>query len=411
MANLMRVIMVGELLFIIASFFAALLQSYNHFFIPGIAAATYNLGIIIGMLLFSSWIGIYAPAVGVIIGAGLFVLLQIPLIKKIGFVFRPKALRQVSGIKEVIHLMWPRTLSLGIFQLGSLLTLTLVSYLADPGRNFLLFDYAQTLAFAPVGLIGQSIAQAAFPVLSRQRDDLEEFKTTFFTSFFQMLYLVLPISILFVVLRIPVVRLAYGAQQFDWAATVLTGRVMALFAISMFAQALIYLVQRAFYALHDTFTPLIVGILSTILMLLLAALFVFLLHLGIGSIAVAYSAASILQFIVLFIFLGRKTGGFRKLSYLLTLLKLFTATFFTGFALYIPLKLLDVIIFNTTYTVNLILLTGITSAIGLSLYFFLTWILNIKEAKTYLTIAKKLGNWREILGSSEEVIESTHFKT
>lgn len=410
MANLMRVIIVGELLFIIGSFLSAVLQSYSHFFIPGIAAAAYNLGIIIGMVSLSGVLGIYAPAVGVIIGSAIFVVIQIPLIKKVGFSFHPAALKHVEGLKEVLHLMWPRTLSLAIFQIGTLLTVTLVSFLSDPGRNYVIFDYAQTLAFAPVALFGQTIAQAAFPVLSRQRDKKEAFKATFLTSLFQMLYIILPVSILFVVLRIPVVRLIYGASQFDWAATVLTGRVMALFAVSMFAQALIYLVSRAFYALHDTFLPLIVGTISTIFMLGVAAIFIFWLKMGIGSIAVAYSLGSLFQFVILFVCLSYKTGGFGKMAILVPFTKIFVASFFTGFALYIPLKLLDQLVFNTTYTINLILLTGITSCIGLSLYLFLTWLFDVREAETYLLMLRRLGNWREILGTSEEVIDTPHFK-
>ncbi|HSD99080.1 MAG TPA: murein biosynthesis integral membrane protein MurJ [Patescibacteria group bacterium] len=412
MANLMRVIVVGELLFIIGSFFSAILQSYNHFFIPGIAAALYNLGIIIGMVTLSGWIGIYAPAVGVIIGAFIFVLLQLPLVIKVGFRFHIESFKNVEGLKEVINLMWPRTLSLAIFQSGTLLTVTLISFLSDPGRSYVIFDYAQTLAFAPVALFGQTIAQAAFPVLSRQREDLEKFKATFMTSLYQMLYLVLPISVLFLVLRIPLVRLVYGAAQFDWPATVLTGRVMGFFVISLFAQALIYLVSRAFYALHDTFTPLIVGAVSTAVMLGLAFAAVFWWHFGITSVAIAYSVGSIFQFVVLFVILHIKTKGFHKMKMFITFSKLFIATFFTGFALYIPIKLLDELVFNTTYTVNLILLTGISSIIGLSLYVLLTWLFQVKEARTYLMILKRLGNWKEILGRSEEVIESQpHFKT
>lgn len=411
MANLMRIILVGELLFIIASFLSAILQSYNHFFIPGIAAATYNLGIIIGMLLLSPMMGIYAPAVGVIFGAAIFMALQIPSVRKIGFSFHVAAIKDVEGIKEVLHLMWPRTLSLAIFQIGTLFTVTLVSFLSDPGRSYVIFDYAQTLAFAPVALFGQTIAQAAFPVLSRQRGNIEEFKLTFLTSLSQMLYLILPISVLFLVLRIPIVRLAYGASQFDWPATVLTGRVLGLFAISMFAQALIYLVSRAFYALHDTMIPLYIGAASTILMLGLSAIFIFGSHLGVGSLAVSYSIGSVFQFVLMFMLLSYKTGGFKREYLVVSFSKIFIATFFTGFALYIPLKLLDQLVFDTTHTINLIMLTGITTVIGLSLYLFLTWLFNVKEAKTYLFLLKRLGNWREILGKSEEVIEdSTHFK-
>lgn len=410
MASLMRVVLVGELLFIIGSFFSAVLQSYNHFFVPGIAAALYNLGIIIGIAVFSPIAGIYAPALGVILGALIFVIMQLPLIKRVGFSFHPSFFLQHQGMKEVFHLMWPRTISLFIFQLGTLITVTLISFLTAPGRNYVIFDYAQTLAFAPVVLFGQTIAQAAFPVLSREREKLEEFGQTFLTSFNQMLYLVLPISVLFLVLRIPIVRLVYGASQFDWEATVLTGRTLAVFAISIFAQALVYLVARGFYALHDTRTPLIIGAITTGIMIVFGAISVFLFKGTIITIALAYSISAFLNFLLLFILLGKKIGGFENRILLIGMGKIFLATLFTGFALYIPIKLLDRLVFDTTKTINLILLTGISSLAGLSLYLFLTWLFDVKEASTFLLLFKKLGNWREILGTTEETIEAARIK-
>lgn len=410
MANLMRVVLVGEMLFIVASFYAAILQSYNHFFIPGLASAMYNLGIIVGLLALSPLVGIYAPAYGVIIGSLLFVLLQIPLVRKVGFRFHISHIHN-KGIQEVFHLMWPRTISLAIFQLGTLITVTLISFLYNAGRNYVIFDYAQTLAFAPVGLFGQTIAQAAFPVLSRQKDRLDDFKATFLSSFSQMLYLILPASVLLIVLRIPVVRLVYGASQFDWPATVLTGRTLALFAISLFAQALVYLVSRGFYALHDTKTPLIIGGITTGFMIGIGAFSVLILHLSIGSIAVAYSIGSILNFLVLMIWLDRKVHGFNKRVLFMAILKISTASLFTGFALYIPIKLLDQLVFDTTKTINLLMLTGISSCIGLVIYVFLTWFFEVEEAKTFLLMFRRLGNWREILYKSDEAIEPAKFSS
>ncbi len=405
MADLTRVVIFGEILFILGSFLSAILQSYNHFFIPGIASATFNLGIIIGIITLSPFVGIFSAAYGVILGAFIFVLIQLPFVKKVGFSFKPTFSLKTNGVMEVLKLMWPRTLSIGIFQLGTVITVTLVSFLPNPGRNYVIFDYAQTLAFAPVALFGQAIAQAAFPVLSKERERLEDFKTTFITSLNQMLYLVLPVSALLLVLRIPIVRLIYGAAQFDWDATVLTGKTLAFFSISIFAQALVYLISRGFYALHDTKTPLVVGGLTTGFMILLGALFIFVYHYGIESIAVAYSVASIVDIIILFIFLDRKIGGFRKVSLAVSLTKITLATVFTGFALYIPIKLLDQLVFDTTKTINLIFLTGISSFAGLSLYLFLTWLFNVKEASMFILLFKRLGDWKQILKGSEEVID------
>jgi putative peptidoglycan lipid II flippase len=405
MADLTRIIIFGEILFILGSFLSAILQSYNHFFIPGIASATFNLGIIIGIVSLSPFIGIFSAAYGVIIGAFIFVLVQLPFVRKVGFSFKPSFSLKTNGVMEVLKLMWPRTLSIGIFQLGTLITVTLVSFLPNPGRNYVIFDYAQTLAFAPVALFGQAIAQAAFPVLSKERDKLEDFKATFITSLNQMLYLVLPVSALLLVLRIPIVRLIYGAAQFDWNATVLTGKTLAFFSISIFAQALVYLISRGFYALHDTKTPLVIGGLTTGFMIAIGALFVFVYHFGIENIAIAYSIASIADVIILFVFLDRKLGGFGKITLAVSLGKITLATIFTGFALYIPIKLLDQLVFDTTKTINLIFLTGISSFAGLSLYIFLTWLFNVKEASTFILLFKRLGDWRQILKGSEETID------
>jgi putative peptidoglycan lipid II flippase len=131
----------------------------------------------------------------------------------------------------------------------------------------------------------------------------------------------------------------------------------------------------------------------------------FVISFGIEGLALAYSIASITNLLILMYILRRRIGRFSIPDFVLPIIKIFVAAFFTAFALYIPIKLLDQLIFDTTRTVNLIMLTGISSAIGLSLYLFLTWFFNVKEAKTYVQIIGKLGNWRDILRRSDEVIE------
>jgi putative peptidoglycan lipid II flippase len=405
MANLMRIIIIGQLLFIVATFFTALLQSYNHFFVPGIAAALYNLGIIIGVLVFSPFVGIYSTAIGVILGSLIFIGAQIPLARKVGFHFTPDlSYIKSEGVKKIGRLMWPRTLSVIVFQLGTIAIGAFISFLNDPGRMNVIFDFAQTLAFAPVALFGQTIAQAAFPVLSREKDKLDEFKATFIQSFNQMLYLVLPVSVLFLILRIPLVRLVFGASKFDWPATVLTGETLALFSVSIFTQALITLVLRAFYALHDTKIPLIIGGISTAILIIISYLFIVSFHMGVQSLGLSYSIASLFQLIVLFLLLEQRVGGFSKRALFPSWAKFFVSSFLTAFALYIPIKLLDQLVFDTTRTINLIMLTGISSFFGLALYLFLTWFFDVKEAQAYVLMFKKVGNWQEILKKSQELL-------
>ncbi|MEK7517652.1 MAG: lipid II flippase MurJ [Patescibacteria group bacterium] len=303
-------------------------------------------------------------------------------------------------------LMWPRTIQVASQQVGTIILAAIIAFMAEPGRMHLLFDSAKTLMFAPISLVGLSIAQAAFPVLSREKNNLTNFKVTFITSFNQMLYLILPISTFILVLRIPIVRLVFGADKFDWPATVLTGHILAFLSLSIFAQALIVLLYRAFYALHNSFIPLIVSFISTLLLIILGYYFVMVQNMGIESIALAFSFANILQLIILITILNKKVGGFTKTLLLLPSLKVFLASFLTGISLYIPIKLLDQLVFDTTRTINLIFLTGISSFIGLSFYLFLTWLLNVREAENFLLIFKRIGNWREILKDRDEIIDS-----
>ncbi|OGH30901.1 MAG: murein biosynthesis integral membrane protein MurJ [Candidatus Levybacteria bacterium RIFCSPHIGHO2_02_FULL_42_12] len=410
MVHIMRIIIFGQFIFIVGTFFSALLQSYNHFFIPGFAAGMYNLGIIIALITLPPVLGIFAPAVGVLFGAFLFVLFQLPMVATVGFHFRPSFSLRIEGVMQVVKLMWPRTLAIGIFQMGALVTLSLISFLPSSGRNYVIFDYAQTLAFAPIVLFGQAIAQAVFPVLSREKDRLEEFKRTFITSFNQILYLILPVSVLFLVLRIPIVRLVFGVAEFDWGATVLTGKTLAYFSVSMFAQSLVYLASRGFYALHNTKIPLIVGGIATGAMLVLGGVFILIYHWGVESIAIAYSFASIVHFIMLLFLLDKKVGGFEKRVLLVSAAKIGLASLCTGFALYIPIKLLDQLVFDTTRTINLLILTGISSCAGISLYVFLTWFFNVPEATTFLVLFRRIGNWKEVLGKTEEIIDTTTVK-
>ncbi len=412
MVNMTRIYIFSEFLFIIGTFFTALLQSYNNFLIPAMAAAFYNVGIIAGILIFASTFGIYSAMIGSVLGALIFVLVQIPLALKVGFKFSLSWTASVlDGIKKVGHMMWPRAISVIIGNSSIVAIGAFISLLPEPTKMNTIFDLAKTLAFAPVVLFGNAIAQAAFPILAREKDRLDDFKSTFINSFNQMLYIVLPISALILVLRIPLVRLVYGAPKLDWPSTVLTGDTLKFFAISIFAQALITLILRGFYALHDTKTPLVVSAITNVLFVVAAYLFIIVWHLridymdsGVEGLAIAFSISSIVQLVVLFLLLDAKVGGFNKRSFFVPWVKFFVSTFFTAFALYIPIKLLDQLVFDTTRTINLIFLTGISSMAGLSLYLFLTWLFNVKEASTYLLAFRKLRNWREGFSKIQELV-------
>lgn len=401
MAQFMIIIQLSQLFFILGTVATAVLQSLQHFLIPGIATACYNLGIILGLIVLVPFVGIYAATLGVVIGAFLFFLVQVPLLIHSGFLYKPNINFQ-DGAGKVIHLMIPRSATLIVTQLAITANVFFASFLGP--RSIVIFDLAQTLVMAPVLLFGQSIAQASFPALSQKKEDKKSFDAIFVSSFNQIVYLTLPLSALFIVLRIPLIRLFFGASRFDWNATVDTGRTLAYFSISIVALSLVYLLARGFYAHKNTRTPFIITILTFILNIALSFIFVLLLHLPIYFLAFAFSIANILGAILLFIFLDRQISLPKK-NILISFIKISVATVIMGIALYIPIKLLDQLVFDTTKTINLLLLTGIASLAGLAAYIFFTWLLAIDEARYIIEVIKKFRSRKLLLKEIGEIID------
>lgn len=401
MSQFMIVIQLAQIFFILGTVSTAVLQSLQHFLIPGIASAFYNLGIILGLLLFVPFFGIYSAAIGVAIGSALFFLVQLPILFHAGFRYRP-TLDLSNGVMKIIHLMIPRSFTLIVTQLAITANVFFASFLG--ARSLVIFDLAQTLVLAPVVLFGQSIAQASFPALSQKKNDKQAFDSIFTASFNQILYLTLPLSALFIVLRIPLIRLFFGASRFDWSATVDTGRTLAYFSVSIAAQSLIYLLARGFYAHKDTKTPLVVTVIAVIINVFLSYYFVLQLKLPIFFLAAAFSISNILAAIVLFFLLDHKIK-LPKVEIISTAIKIFIATLIMGVALYVPIKLLDQLVFDTTKTINLLLLTGIASVAGLTTYIFFTWIFAIHEAQYIIEVIKKFKDRRNFLKQIGEMID------
>ncbi|MBI3342712.1 murein biosynthesis integral membrane protein MurJ, partial [Candidatus Gottesmanbacteria bacterium] len=211
---------------LIGNFFTGILQSYRSFLVPAIAPVLYNIGIILGIVTLTHSLGIFAPVVGVGIGAMLFMIIQIPILGSLGYHHHFIVDMRHKGVRDVMKLMAPRTLGLGASQIDTTVDLILASFLG--ARMVTIFNFAQHLQQLPVGLFGATIAQAALPTLSLSaaNNDRDELKRAIVTSLHQMLFFILPMSTLFIVLRTPIVRLVFGAGRFDWEATVLTGMTL-----------------------------------------------------------------------------------------------------------------------------------------------------------------------------------------
>lgn len=405
-SNLTRVILVGQVLLVVGAFFAGVGQSFQRFIIPALASLFYNLGIITGIVLLSPLWGIYGPAVGVIIGASLHIIVQLWLVTTLGFKYQLSLNLRSEGIKEVLGMMSIRTIGVAVEQINETVGMVLASLISTSSITFLTF--AQHLQTVPIGLFGATLAQAALPVLSRERASGEEdsFKITLLTTMHQIMFLSLPATAILIVLRIPAVRLVFGASQFNWEATVLTGKTVAFLAAGLAAQSIVLLLVRGFYALKDTRTPVIVSIITVLVNIVLSYAFVQIYHLEVWSLGLAYAVSSNLAVILLLSFLYRKVDGFKREELLGPTLKMLFAAIVAALALYLPIKALDQLVFDTTKTINLIALTGIASIFGLAVYLSLVWLMKVKELETFGQLLKKVYGLQFKVKSEEIVKEA-----
>jgi len=398
--SLLRLLLLAQGFFVISAVLTGILQSFQRFLLPALAPVVYNLGLILGIVFLSRFFGIYGPIFGAIIGAFFHFFIQLPTALNLGLEFLPQLRFTDPLILKIGRLMLPRALALTVEQLYLTFALALASGM--PAGRVALFTFAQQIIQFPVNIFGSSFGQASLPTLSFEaaQKRLFQFQKTFILAFHQILYLAVPAGVVVLVLRIPVVRLLFGARGFTWEDTIITGQTVALFSLAIFAQAATQLLIRGFYALHDTRTPLysvfLTAILNIGLSFFLARVFNFCLLNRICTLnspvglALAFSVASIFHFLLLFFWLDKKVGHFNRLKVFLPAGKIFFSGFVMAIFLWAPMRILDHLIFDTTRTINLIFLTLIVSLIGFLAYFFLTWILKIKEAKTLLQFAKKI---------------------
>ncbi|PIS14737.1 murein biosynthesis integral membrane protein MurJ [Candidatus Shapirobacteria bacterium CG09_land_8_20_14_0_10_39_12] len=405
MTQMTRVMLFAQILFLVSNFFSAMIQSNQRFLLPSLSPVVYNLGIILSVVFLSRFFGIWAATIGVLVGAFFHLLIQLPLLLKLGFKYSFSFDFSDHGVKKVIKLMLPRTLALAASQIEATVSLFLATSLA-PG-SLTIYYLAHRLVDLPVRLLGTSVGQAALPILSLQlaQKQEEEFKTTLRRSFDQILYLSFPATAIFLVLRVQLVRFAYGAKSFPWIATIMTSRTLAAVAFSIFSQSASQLLVRGFYALHDTKTPFIVSLISVAVSVVLSLILIFSLNLGIFGLALAFSIANVFNLIALLLVFNFRKEKFVNNNNLFSWLKMIIASLIAGFFSWGSMRILDNFVFDTTKSLPLLLLTLISLGVGLLVYLFISRLFKFKELSMVLNLGKKFSHWKETLFSVEEIIE------
>lgn len=387
-AHLTRWLLIAQLFFVVSSVHAAFLQSYQRFVIPALAPILYNVGIILGAIFFSPTLGIEGPALGVCIGAFMHMAIQLPFSRKMGYRYRPSLNFNVPGFKKIITLMPARTLTLAVSELQ---TLILTFFTTNLGNlSYLIVRYAMIIITLPIRFFGVPIGQASLPFLSEQSNPSERavFKELLTKSLNQVAFFAMPASILIIILRLPIVRIVYGTPNFPWEqATLPLAQIVGIIAISITVQSMVQIVIRAFFALKDTWTPLLVaGFDLTMYVIGLIIVNTFLTQAGVVGVAWIVCVAAFFELFWLLWLLHRRIGQLLTTSLLINQLKILVASFLMAVFLYLPYRIFDDYVFNTSRALELVLLTITTGTIGTVVYIYFAHLFRIPE----LALVQKL---------------------
>ncbi|MFH1235914.1 MAG: murein biosynthesis integral membrane protein MurJ [Parcubacteria group bacterium] len=305
--QLTRIMLVAIVFFGVSNIATGILTSFKRYVSFAFAPVMYNLGIIFGIVVLSGRYGILGVAYGVVIGAVIHMAVQVPSIFRLGYRYRPLLDFKHEGVRQVGKLMIPRAFGLAVAQVDQLISVIIGSTLAV--GTVAVFNFANNLQSFPIGVFGYSLAIAAFPIFSEAfaQNDTKKFVEYFSIAFRRVLFLIIPVSVLMLLLRAQIVRLVLGSGNFGWADTILTAQTLGYFSLSLFAQALIPMLARSFYALQDTKTPVKVGLLSVGINLILG--WTLSRMWGVIGLGLAFSVASIVNMLFLLILLHHRVGN------------------------------------------------------------------------------------------------------
>jgi putative peptidoglycan lipid II flippase len=315
-AQLLRIQLPSAIIFGLSGLVMGILNAHQRFIYAALAPSMYWLGWLVGVLLFAPVSGIYGLAAGVVLGSALHLGLQVPTLLSLpGRRYTLTLGLEIAEVGEVARLMAPRLLGVAVVQLNFLVNTNLASAPSMLEGSVTGISYAFSLMLMPLAAIAQSVAIAALPTFSAQvaRGQLAEMRNSLAVSLRGVLLLAVPASVGLVILSSPLVAMLYQNREFTAISTALVAWPLQFYAAGLVGHSMVEIASRAFYALHDTKTPVLVGVatmsLNLVFSLLFSALFGRLGWAPHGGLALANTVATFLESAALLFLMRRRLGG------------------------------------------------------------------------------------------------------
>lgn len=376
----LRLMLLSQVFLTVSMIYGSVLQATKRFLFYSLAPILYNIGIIVGALVIVPWLGPIGLAWGVVLGAGAHMVLQCVGVRLLGYRYQLRLAVRDPDVTEMLRLAGPRLLGVGVGQIMYVLFTVIATTLAV--GSVTIFQFAYNIQFFPVGIIGVSYAIAAFPAFSEAfaKQDIDRVRDTLQISVRQILFFLVPLMLVFMIYRSQVVRVVVGAGSFGWAETILTANTLAFFALSFIPQSLVFVLARAFFAARDTLTPLVAGLVST-LVGLLAALYLKPTF-GVVGLGMAFSIASCVNVVLLWVPLRQKLKSLAESKMLRTVYTVAFAGMTAGIIMQVGKMWWGNSISSDTF-VKVFLQAAIPGTIGLLAYALVAFLLRSEELNMF----------------------------
>jgi len=392
-----RILLLSPILLGISNLYGSITQSNNRFFVYALAPLLYNIGIILGVVLLYPMFGSMGLVYGVVCGAMLHALVQIPSVIKLNMLPRLTTQLDYSLIKKVTLVSFPRTMTLSISHITIFFLLSFASLMTVGSIS--IFNFAFNLQSVPLSIIGVSYSLAAFPALAKlySNGEQETFIKQFLASARHIIFWSVPCAVAFVMLRAHIVRLVLGSGQFDWNDTRLTAAALALFAFSLVFQCLVLLFVRGLYATGATGKPFYVNAISGISVIMFTYIGIHLFDTmptfryffeamfkvpdmpgtKVLMLPLGFTLGSILDGILMWILFSRKFAGVSK-HLARSIFDSVASSVIMGFAIFTSLRVFERF-FSLEYTTGLFAQAFLSGLCGLGVWVLILKILHNKE--------------------------------
>lgn len=360
--------------FILSSLASAYLQSHNRFIAPTLVWYPHNL-FIIGSIMLGGMFGIKGVAWGSLFAFASMLLIQLPSVYRAGFRYRFVLDRHDPGVGQIIRLSGPVLIGVCFTQGYIIIDRILASGLSEGSISAL--DYANRVNSLTYNIFVLTIATVLYPSLASAYDEPEKFRRLIGKALRIMGMIALPITMGLIILRQPIIEVLFQRGAFNAGDTLVTTYALAGLSIGIIGIAFREILNRAFYALKDTKTPMINGVIAILFNIAFSVVFIRLW--GIGGLALGTSLAAILSGAMLVYKLKQKLGTINGAWIGEGLLKTALATVLFSGAVYLSYESLAGLAGSQASSLIKLLCMSGSGLAGVSVYAAVLWFVKLEE--------------------------------